>query len=84
MTRWINLNKIKKNRKINMIVIRVNNNGDLLESYPCSQCITNLDILCKQYNINLNWIYYSSKDSIHKLKFSTIIKSSYRHHPRKK
>ena len=85
INKLINLNKIKKNKKINMLVIRVNNNGDLLDSYPCAQCITNLNNLCKQYNINLNWIYYSGKDGcIHQLKFTAIINSSYRHYRLKK
>jgi cytidine deaminase len=84
MTRWINLNTGIKNKKINMVIIRVNNNGNLLESYPCAQCIANLVKLCKQHNINLNWVYYSCKyGQIHKIKFSAIIKSTYRHKRKK-
>ncbi len=76
--KWLHLNY--QYRRINMVVIRVNNNGDLLMSKPCNNCINRLQKLCKQYNIHINYIYYSdSTGNITREKFYRLINNDSKH-----
>jgi hypothetical protein len=70
-----------KYRRVNLTVIRVNNNGDLLMSKPCSNCIKKLYKLCEQYNIHINYIYYSNNvGSITREKFCRLINNNNQNH----
>lgn len=63
---YFNIKHIKKEKKINFIVIRINKNGKLCESSPCVDCCLKL-----KSHININNIFYSTKDEkIIKIKFN--------------
>ena len=46
-----------KNKKFNILVIRVNKNGDLCNSKPCMNCIKHMK------KLGINKIYYSTDDN---------------------
>ena len=76
--KWIQLNY--KYRRVNLTVIRVNNDGKLMMSKPCVNCIIRLQKLCKQYNIHINYIYYSNNtNSISREKFYRLINDNINH-----
>lgn len=51
--------KIKK-KKMNMIVLRINKNGELCESAPCFHCTQEL---YKNKYVKINKLYYSRADT---------------------
>ena len=57
---------------INLLVVRINNNGEFVNSMPCIDCIK--FILRKAKQIRIKNIYYSNKDGkIECIKVSSII-----------
>ena len=72
-----NKKKIRKLKFINLLVIRVNNNGDFCESQPCIHCLNflNINILLKGYK--LKYIYYSTKEGfIKKRSFKDLLNNT--------
>ena len=53
-----NATKKVKDKKFNMIVIRINNKGELKNARPCHNCL----IMMK--NIKINKVYYSVDNNI--------------------
>lgn len=49
-------NKKIKNRKVNLVVIRVNSENKFMESRPCHHCMESL----KKSGININKLYFST------------------------
>lgn len=72
----IRIKKIKKKTKIDLIVIRVNKNGNLSESAPCFHCTKELN----ESDISINKIYFSRSDgTITCVKFSDWVASGTSH-----
>ena len=52
----------KKLCKVNIVVIRVNNSGDLCSSQPCHKCIHYMNTVAIQKGYKIEKIYYSISD----------------------
>ena len=67
----IRCKKLKKNSKLNLIVIRINKHGSLRESAPCFHCTKEL---AKRNNIIIDKLYFSrTNESITCIKFDKYI-----------
>lgn len=77
MESLIRCKKIKNNKKMDLIVIRVRKNGDLAESAPCKHCTIQLTL---NKMISINNLYYSRNDgSITCIKFNEWSKNNPKH-----
>lgn len=54
----INMLKNKKNKNLDILIIRINSNGTLQMSKPCSHCI------CKLKKNGIRKVYYSNNNKI--------------------
>lgn len=59
----------KRKKPIDILVIRVNRDGELRNSKPCSKCLESLKTL---RFFKVKWVYYSINGSIIREKFSTL------------
>lgn len=68
----ISIKKKKKNKYVNLLVVRLTKNNKIGESRPCFHCLCNLI----RSNINIRFVYYSTKDGIIvREKLSTMLRS---------
>ena len=56
--------KNNKLYKVNIIVIRVNNSGDLCSSQPCDKCMNYMKTVAVYKGYKINKIYYSTSAGI--------------------
>lgn len=65
-----------KEKKVDLIVIRLSKTGILGPSKPCELCINRLNNVCKKKNIIINNVFYSSDSSnIENEKFCNLVSS---------
>lgn len=65
-------NKIKLKRHLTLIVIRLDNEGNLRNSTPCNKCIDYIQQFNNKRQHKIKHIYYSNADG--NIEFSTINK----------
>jgi len=58
------LDKNNKLCKVNIIVIRVNNSGDLCSSKPCDKCMNYMKTIGVDKGYKINKIYYSTSSGV--------------------
>lgn len=63
--------KTKKLRGIDLVVVKVNKSGKLLNSKPCADCIEKMDRIPSTFGYYINRIFYSTAEG-------TIIKTNLR------
>ena len=54
--------KRKKLYEVNIMVIRVNNSGDLCSSQPCHKCVEYMKTVAVNKGYKIKKIYYSTSD----------------------
>ena len=54
--------KNKKLYKVNIMVIRVNNSGNLCASQPCHKCVEYMKTVAKDKGYKIKKIYYSTSE----------------------
>ena len=66
----------KKRPKIDILVIRITNNGNLKNSKPCLHCILKLESFASV--VNIKNVYYSNDNGeIEHIKFNTLYKNKH-------
>ena len=69
----IRVKKCKKNKKMDLVVIRINKSGNLCESAPCYHCTKELE---RSKVVKINNLYFSRSDgTIICIKFSEWLKN---------
>lgn len=69
--------KTKNSLKVCLIVLRVDKNGKLKSSRPCSDCLRRLQWL---HGYKISYIYYSNNDgNIVKAKYTNLLESDIQH-----
>ena len=56
--------KNKKLCKVNLMVIRVNNSGNLCSSQPCQKCVNYMNTVAVQKGYKIKNVYYSTAEGI--------------------
>lgn len=73
----------KKLRGLDLVVVKVNKSGKILNSKPCADCLKKMSIIACKFGYYINRIFYSTaegeivKTNIRKLKKETQYVSSY-------
>ena len=56
--------KNKKLCKVDLIVIRVNNSGELCSSQPCHKCVNYMHTVAVDKGYKIKYVYYSTAEGI--------------------
>jgi hypothetical protein len=54
----------KKHKRVHLLVIRINNDGELRESAPCYNCSSYIHQICIKKNIMLDKVIYSKSGGL--------------------
>jgi deoxycytidylate deaminase len=76
-------NESKKIKKINLMVIRYTNGGELCVSKPCSFCLEKMDYIASQKGYVIKKIYYSGYREIIKNTFWELYLDPNKHIPKR-
>lgn len=64
--------KITKKTAVDLVILRLNKNGDIKMSKPCNKCIEHLSNV--HPSIIIKNVYYSTDDGFIKVKFNSLLK----------
>ena len=62
--RKLPVNKKRLVKKINMIVIQINKDGELRNSKPCVDCIARMKKIMIKKNYEIKYVYFSNNNGI--------------------
>jgi cytidine deaminase len=73
----------KKQKKINIVVIRYNSFFELCNSKPCSFCLNHMNNIATYKGYIINKVYYSINNNIKCIKFNELFYDKEKHIPKR-